>query len=51
MGISTALIHRKEEADKAANTAFFLFPVIAAIFYVISYFIAPLAADFFNEPH
>jgi O-antigen/teichoic acid export membrane protein len=50
MGIGTALIHKKEEADKAANTAFFLFPVIAAIFYVISYFIAPLAAGFFNEP-
>jgi len=50
MGIGTALIHKKEEADKAANTAFFLFPVIAAVFYIISYFIAPLAADFFNEP-
>jgi len=41
---------QKDEADKAANTAFFLFPIIAAVFYVISYFIAPLAADFFNEP-
>lgn len=50
MGIGTALIHKKEEADKAANAAFFLFPVIAAIFYVISYSIAPLAADFFKEP-
>ena len=50
MGIGTALIYRKDDGDKAANTAFFLFPVIAAGFYVISYFIAPLAADFFNEP-
>jgi O-antigen/teichoic acid export membrane protein len=50
MGIGTALIYKKDEVDKAANTAFFLFPVIAAVFYVISYFIAPLAAGFFNEP-
>lgn len=50
MGIGTALIYKKDDADKAANTAFFLFPVIAAVFYVVSYFIAPLAAGFFNEP-
>jgi O-antigen/teichoic acid export membrane protein len=50
MGIGTALIYKKDDVDKAANTAFFLFPVIAVIFYIISYFIAPLAADFFNQP-
>jgi O-antigen/teichoic acid export membrane protein len=50
MGIGTALIYKKDDTGKAANTAFFLFPVIALVFYVISYFIAPLAADFFNEP-
>jgi O-antigen/teichoic acid export membrane protein len=50
IGIGTALIYKKDEEDKAANTAFFLFPVVAAVFYVISYFIAPLAAGFFNEP-
>jgi O-antigen/teichoic acid export membrane protein len=32
------------------NTAFFLFPFAAAGLYIISYFIAPLAADFFNRP-
>lgn len=50
LGIGAALIYKKDDVDKAANTAFFLFPTAAAIFYVISYFIAPLAADFFNEP-
>jgi O-antigen/teichoic acid export membrane protein len=50
LGIGAALIYKKDDVDKAANTAFFLFPVAAAGFYVISYFIAPLAADFFNEP-
>jgi len=50
MGIGSALIYKKDDLDKAANTAFFLFPVIAAVFYIISYFIAPLAADFFYEP-
>ena len=50
MGIGTALIYKKDDADKAANTAFFLFPAVAAVFYVVSYSIAPLAADFFNEP-
>ncbi len=50
LGIGAALIYKKDDVDKAANTAFFLFPTAAAAFYVISYFIAPLAADFFNEP-
>ncbi|MDO8725079.1 MAG: lipopolysaccharide biosynthesis protein [Candidatus Methanoperedens sp.] len=50
LGIGAALIYKKDDVDKAANTAFFLFPVAAAGFYVISYFIAPMAADFFNEP-
>jgi len=50
MGIGTALIYKKDDVDKAANTAFFLFPAVAAVFYVVSYSIAPLAAEFFNEP-
>ncbi len=50
MGIGAALIHEKEDVDKSANTAFFLFPLIAAGFFFISYFIAPFAADFYHEP-
>ncbi|MDJ1420745.1 MAG: lipopolysaccharide biosynthesis protein [Candidatus Methanoperedens sp.] len=50
LGIGTALIYKKDSVDKAANTAFFLFPMFAVIFYVVSYLIAPSAAYFFNEP-
>lgn len=50
MGMGAALIYKKDNVDKAANTAFFLFPIFGAVFYIVSYFIAPLAADFFNEP-
>lgn len=50
LGLGAALIHKKDDADKAANTAFFLFPAAALVFYVISYLIASQAADFFNEP-
>lgn len=49
LGIGPALIHRKEDKDVAADTAFFIFPAVAVIFYAISYFIAPAAADFFRE--
>lgn len=50
MGVGTALIYTKKDYDKTANTVFFLLPGLAAVFYVICYFVAPLAADFFNEP-
>ncbi|AKB62432.1 lipopolysaccharide biosynthesis protein [Methanosarcina mazei] len=49
LGIGAALIHRKQDSDIAADTAFFLFPSIAIIFYLISYFIAPSASRFFRE--
>jgi len=48
LGISPALIHRKGNKD-AADTAFYIFPAVALIFYVVSYFIAPAAAGFFRE--
>lgn len=49
LGIGAALIHRKEDNDIAADTAFFLFPLIAIIFYLIAYSIAPSASNFFRE--
>jgi O-antigen/teichoic acid export membrane protein len=49
LGIGTALIHRKENNEIAADTAFFLFPMIAVVFYVVSYLIAPIASDFFKD--
>lgn len=49
LGIRPALIHRKNDYDAAANTAFLIFPAVALVFYAISYQIAPLAAQFFHE--
>ena len=49
LGIGPALIHRKEDRDTAADTALYIFPTVAIIFYVVSYFIAPAASDFFRE--
>ncbi|MCD4843593.1 MAG: lipopolysaccharide biosynthesis protein [Methanosarcinales archaeon] len=49
LGIGSALIHNKNEEDIAADTAFFIFPVIGIVFYAISYSIAPTIADFFKE--
>ncbi|MDF1558560.1 MAG: oligosaccharide flippase family protein, partial [ANME-2 cluster archaeon] len=43
------LIHRKEERGVAADTAFYIFPAVALIFYAVAYFIAPAAAVFFRE--
>jgi len=50
-GLGTALIYTKEDVkDEAANTAFIIFLIIASILYVILFFLAPIASDFFNEP-
>ena len=49
LGIRPALIHRKDDSDAAANTAFLIFPTVALVFYAISYQIAPVAAQFFHE--
>ncbi len=49
LGIGPALIHRKDDSNTAADTAFYIFPTVAIIFYVISYFIAPAASGFFRE--
>ena len=49
LGIGPALIHRKEDRNAAADTAFYIFPTVAIIFYVVSYLIAPAASDFFRE--
>ena len=43
LGIGPALIHRKKDRDIAANTAFYIFPAVAVIFYAVSHFIAPAA--------
>lgn len=49
LGIGAALIYRKKDLDIAANTAFIIFPFIATVFYIISYMISPITANFFNN--
>ena len=49
LGIRPALIHRNDDSEAAANTAFLIFPTVALVFYAISYQIAPIAAQFFHE--
>lgn len=48
-GVGSALIYKREDIESAANTAFFIFPLLAFIFYAVSYAIAPIAADFFRD--
>jgi O-antigen/teichoic acid export membrane protein len=48
-GMSSALIYKKEDVDMASNSAFFLYPLIGSVFFFISYFTAPIIADFFRE--
>ena len=38
MGIGAALIYNQKDVDKANNTAFFIFPILAVLLYLISYF-------------
>lgn len=50
VGVDSALIQRKEDVDKAANTAFLLTPMFGATVFLILFIAAPLASSFFNEP-
>jgi O-antigen/teichoic acid export membrane protein len=49
LGIGAALIHKQEDIDTAANTAFFIFPAIAFFLYIFIYLSAPTVAFFFNN--
>lgn len=51
MGMSSALIYHKGEIEKAANTAFILFPIIGLGLSGIAFLSAPYTAAFFSEPH
>lgn len=50
LGIDSALIQRKDEVEKAANTAFFIFPVVGVILFLVLYFFAPFASIMLKEP-
>lgn len=49
-GLSAAYIQRKKDVEKAADVLFWSNIAIRLILYVILYLLAPLAADFFQEP-
>lgn len=49
MGFDSALIQRKDNIDKAANTVFFVIPTLGIVLYLILFFYAPLIGKFLNN--
>lgn len=49
MGFDSALIQRKDEVDKAANTAFFIIPLLGILLYLILTASAPWIGNFLNN--
>ncbi len=50
MGFSSALIYRKGDVHKAADTMFTVVLLIAVVLFVIAFLVAPLVARFFRTP-
>lgn len=49
MGFDSALIQRKDDVEKAANTAFFIIPIMGISLYLILSISAPLIGKFLNN--
>lgn len=49
LGIDSAIIQRKKDVEKAANTAFFLIPLFGTIVYITLFLAAPLIGDWLNN--
>jgi len=49
MGFDSALIQRKDNIEKAANTAFFIIPALGIVLYLILAISAPLIGKFLNS--
>ncbi|MBU2541266.1 MAG: lipopolysaccharide biosynthesis protein [Candidatus Omnitrophica bacterium] len=49
MGFDSALIRRKDDVEKAANTAFFIIPVLGVSIYLILAISAPVIGKFLNN--
>jgi O-antigen/teichoic acid export membrane protein len=49
MGFDSALIQRKDNVEKAANTAFFIIPVLGILLYLILAISAPSIGGFLNN--
>ena len=50
LGFDSALVRRKEDISKAANTAFFLIPAMGLSLFLILFLLAPIGAKFLNNP-
>ncbi len=50
LGFDSALVRRKDDIDKAANTAFFLIPAMGMILFTLLLILAPMGAKFLNNP-
>lgn len=50
LGFDSALVRRKDDIDKAANTAFFLIPAMGMTLFVVLLILAPIGARFLNHP-
>lgn len=50
MGFNQALIHRRHDLDVAADTAFFMTPVLGLLLAAITFIAAPVAASLFGNP-
>lgn len=48
-GIGTALIQRRKDIEKAANTAFLFIPFLGILLFLVSFFLAPFAGQFFSD--
>lgn len=49
MGFDSALIRKKGDTEKAANTAFFIIPLLGVILYLILSMSAPMIGEFFKN--
>ncbi len=50
LGFDSALVRRKDDIDKACNTAFFLIPAMGMILFFTLFFAAPYVAKSFGNP-
>lgn len=51
LGFDSALVRRKgDDIERACNTAFFLIPAMGIILFILLFILAPLGAQFLNNP-
>jgi len=51
LGIDSALIQRKDNVERAANTAFFIFPVVGIMLFIILSIFAPFVSYMLKAPN